>query len=519
MVRVITSAVCVLALTAACGEGGAGGTDTGLADTANGPIFFGNPSALPDAALVSATDSTPTVNAIARGLNPETSLISSRFFCYDEEQPSIDQPDTLTINGNSGVGTDGVNTFEFTLVPGPEIGQVAFVDSESEQFVLNIEFTDYGQVLSAAESSATLEGCYQEGAAHENALNRFNLNTPEPGVYSCATVDANNAISIELLANNAYRVGAQSGSYETTPVINGDFSEITFTTGVLQGVESDYFEDPQTGRQVMQFQNSNTEVFVTGAATSSSSTAAECERQSTPKPFKLYGSASAPSAIAPEVPLSGAYFIDTSFLTGTTRGDGANYIDFRSSGYTYVGLPLPGGTNCSLTRPNGLPLCEQYQFDGTRLSIVQPWGTVLPVPISTSANGTLQTLDDFALEPLAAVDTSSVIGTWVSQEVDSFGIASCAVGVCSSSITDRVFHFRSDGHFLFTFAEESSSTFTTGVINSFANSVNNDEGTGTYRIVGNRLVLTIPSGQATELPVHLTQRGRLAVGEIQYSRP
>ena len=460
--------------------------------------------------------------ALTQGLNPHTELLSAEFFCYERRQPSFEKPVFgITVDGDSGYVLHDIGKFKVSFEAGPDDGQVTMVDQGNEKFFFEIAFSDYGQVLTPVNKEAKLEGCFQEGAAHEKALNRFTLNTPEPGVLSCEGTENSNAISIELLADNNYRVGDQTGRYESSSVLSGESSELLFATGPLQGTESRYKEDANSGQQVLQIRKSTSKAFyLTGSSTSSSSVTTECTRQSEPKPYKLYGPENAPPAIAPEVALSGAYFMDTSVLTALKREDGADYIDFRESGYVYLGLPLPGGTDCGSTRPNGLPLCEQYQFDGTNLSIVSPWGQVETLPISVTDMGVVKTVDDFQVEPLAPIKTASIVGTWESQEVDATNIGSCAVtGSCSSSITDRIYHFRDDGRYLFNYSRSSNSSFNAGFVTSFANSANRDEGTGSYQVDGNRLLLTKSSGELEELPVHITEKGRLAVGEFQYNRP
>jgi len=139
-----------------------------------------------------------------------------------------------------------------------------------------------------------------EGAAHEKALNRFTLNTPEPGVLSCEGTESSNAISIELLADNNYRVGDQTGRYESSSVLSGESSELLFATGPLQGTESRYKEDANSGQQVLQIRKSTSKAFyLTGSSTSSSSVTTECTRQSEPKPYKLYGPENAPERMEP----------------------------------------------------------------------------------------------------------------------------------------------------------------------------------------------------------------------------
>jgi len=479
--------VCLLTVLCGCG---------GSESSSNTVASFGNPTALPDPSLISQIDNSATVTAVAQGLNPETTLISTNFYCYDEAVQGVDQAvSTFSVSGNSFTFSSATENFSGPILDSTRVGQIDLMGSDGA-FSLSLEFNEHGQVLSGNGVS-----CYQEGAAHEAALHRYSLNTPGSGEFACQFADSINLSSITLLDGNRYQANGQVGTYQSSGVFADDSSDIGFISGPLIDAEADYFEDPDSGLQVMSF-----------------SGAGECKKQAEPKPYKRYGTQNAPPAVTPQRPISGLYIIDTSSLTSETRDDGATWIEFRSSGYMRPGLPLPGGTNCALTQPNGLPVCTQYQFDGRVLTLETPWATTLdePVIVALAGDGSIQSFDGLTTELVTPVNPASIVGSWVSQNVESTGAVSCITGFCSGSITDRSFHFRADGRYLFQSSSESFTSTNIGDLQTFAQGFDSGSGSGSYRIIATQIELTDNDGNTVELPVHLMQSGRLVIGEIQY---
>jgi len=181
-----------------------------------------------------------------------------------------------------------------------------------------------------------------------------------------------------------------------------------------------------------------------------------------------------------------------------------------------AGLPLPGGNDCSLTQPNGLPVCFQYQFDRLLFSVATAWGETVNLPVTMASDGSVQSFDGYRTERVTPIDPALIVGSWESQNVESTGFTSCLVGFCSASITDRIFHFRADGRFLFEYGSESFNSTNFNDVTTFNNGFESDEGSGSYRLIGTQIELLVNDGQIIELPVHLTQSGRLVIGEIQY---
>ena len=160
---------------------------------------------------------------------------------------------------------------------------------------------------------------------------------------------------------------------------------------------------------------------------------------------------------------------------------------------------------------------------GRTLSTVRPWGIVESAPVIVNGDRATMSMDGDQIERVIPVDPESITGTWESQKVSSSSVASCIVGFCSSSITDRFFHFREDGRFLFGFSSKSSRSSDMGNLNTFSNSNSKDGGDGSYTVSGtiivlNMIVLNMDSGQVKELPLYRTRGGRLAIGLYQFSR-
>ncbi len=465
-----------------------------------------------DQSHVSSANPLVTIAAIETGLNPETTLIPTDFYCYFKEQQDLDKPAvTLRVKNRSLTILTAEKKMSATFRPGREEGDILIKEGSGETHEGYLKFTSFGQELSFGEMV-----CYQRGASHESLQHRFLLNTPDTGTFNCNTsVASAKNTSVELLPNKQYNVSGKTGSYEYTFAAFDNSSAIGFVSGPLMGAQADYYEDPDSGTQALVFEESSRRQYF-GAATSSRSTTAFCTRQSEPRPYKLYGVDKAPQPIAPKQALQGLYLIDESELSGMSRSDAAQYIEFDSSGYLRIGMPIEGGTDCTLTQPSGMPLCSQYDFDGKTISLTRPWGKVYSLPVSYARDDTLERVGEFKVELAAPVDPADVIGTWDSQEVSSGGIAYCAAGFCSGSIQDRLFRFKKDGTYLFSSGGESYSSGNLDSVSTYANSSDSDQSSGTYRVDGNRIELVDNGGRRTVLPIVLTKRGWLAVGEIQY---
>ena len=496
MKRILICTGFILSSVIACGGGSGGSSNIGNTNP------LGNVNTPVDPALVSQTDSSQILQAVSAGLNLETTVISARFYCFDELQTNVDNPIlTLDVNDLSVIATDSNGQFSLTIRPDELRGDVSFIDNNSIVMEATLKLTDYGQVIDLFSSKYTLEGCYQEGAALEAALHRFSLNTPDSGIYDCS----GNQAAIELLERNAYRVGEQTGQYKLDTVTFGNYANMEFLSGPVQGATAKYTENASTGLQVMQFEQSAESSLV-------------CSRLDTPKPFKIYGPSNAPAPLAPSVALQGTYFMDTSVATADSRIDSADYVEFRPSGYLRRGIPVLNGNRCDLTSPNGLPFCEQYQFDGRTLSVLKPWGETVRFETTSSNNGTLQFFDGAAVELLAPVNQADILGSWESQNAYISSIAGCVVGTCQTSIIERSFTFDANGQFRTSYKGESTNSFNSGFVATYSESSDGFESFGTYRVINNIIELNFSNGQIDKQVVHLTQYDGLAIGDTQYFR-
>jgi len=218
---------------------------------------------------------------------------------------------------------------------------------------------------------------------------------------------------------------------------------------------------------------------------------------------------------APSVALHGVYFIDTSLATSDSRTDSADYVEFTSSGYIRRGIPALNGNRCDLTSPNGMPFCEQYQFDGQTLSVLKPWGETVQIETTASNNGTLQKFDGNAAELLAPVNQADILGRWESQNVYISNFAGCLVGTCQTSIIDRSYTFDANGQFRSTYQGEASGSINIGIVFTTLDNSDAFESSGTYRIVNNTIELNYSNGQTEKQVLHLTQYDSLVIGDTQ----
>ncbi len=505
----------------ACGGGSGGGSSSGGGSASLSGNTSVTANALPE--LISSEDSSVLRTALANGQDLTRTLLSTTYYCYGKQSNDLSIP-IVTITTDGSNYTTTLNGAEGETGQWSYLGEDYFGFQSVGYTEFQLELTPYGQVLNwvGEDNQALADSCYQEGAAHEFALQRYEMNEPATGDYQCQALATGGAVgTLNIQADGNYSVDGSSGSFITQGVVSASYDESTsvgFTSGPFADMIASYVEYPDSGYQEMFFEDSTSFTSFAGAGSSSTATMI-CFRKGTPNPFKQYGTAAAQEPALPSMPLSGLYAINASVLSPTVNTNSIYYVDFRPNGYVYAGVPFEGGADCTLTTPGGLPYCATYQYDGTILTLDAP-GETTEETFAPSSTGLLTTFDGTPVELVTSISPNSILGDWVYEDTDAGNLAACVVGFCSGSSFKSNVTFRSDG----TFESDSDSFgFTSAnldVVSSFGQSESSTYRTGTYTLNGNFLTMEFANGHSNTQLVHFGfDNTILAIGEQGFRRP
>ncbi len=495
--------------TATGGEQGGGGDGQG--DSGNS-----GESGIPSE-LISETDSSVTVAAVASGLDPERTLISTQFDCFLYSQLDIREPAyTLQVDGS----TFSIQQFEGTDVQSGSISQletrkfyddeVAFSGGPFDQAEAKVRFDSYGQEFSAdiTNSQGRLEplSCYQSGAKSERERAAILANVPEPGTFICVSPEDNTSHELTIASDLTYTTPAGGGTFIFSELLEKS-SKLGFAGGPLDGERTSYSEDPDTG--VQSFSLTTSTGFLTTVA---SELRFVCSKTREPRPFKVYGSAAAPTPPTPSQKLTGLYYVADILVSPNESGANASYYSFSENGYIYRGTPTATSGDCSRTAPNGLPYCRSYTIEGGEIVLgpepFEPAEEPARLPIEVNGDAPIR-IDGKEMQPVTAVDPAGVVGIWENNSFSSSGF-----GTATSS--KRQYAFDSSGIFAVDVTSLSTSDLDTGLGRSLGSINTGSNQRGTYQVDGNRLILTFESGTVETRFLFLSNTGGLAIEGILF---
>ena len=462
---------------------------------------------------------------IATGKNPNETVRPTEFHCYiDRSGSDYFVPDFFiqlkadgTYQSTYGTGRytdDGYNltwTGVFT----------EFYRSYHRTRFYGQEITFANLELNGREYDAD---CYQQGAREKAALLDFQLKDPQQGQYRCRDTQGQTPAgmpAIELLDGRRYKVGSTVGQYQVQ-FRNSYFSEITFSSGSLEGAEATY-EAERDGYRELEF--SNVKSYFP-AMTTSSKLSMICINIAEPLVYPLYGDAVAPPPPTGSGGLSGLYAQFEDNFERTSRSSsysGSNYgfYYFLPEGYVYVGEPtsvlgaseLSAGDlsklPCQRTKPSGEAYCASYKVSGDTITIERAFSEPKSLKLAN----------------LKAVQTNTSLQNR-RYEASSFSTSgTCLVSAkCSSSFRNNSIELTASGQFL----EDSSSQSST--LNSNINTVmpndfvppdvmafSNSENGGTYSIQGNVIELRFNNGRVSRRFIAILSPTEFQMDGLTYS--
>jgi len=374
--------------------------------------------------LISAFDSSQTLQAMQRGVDVNSILLDDTFSCYSDNAVGYSTPDiSVSVSGTSFSSDQGNGT----------------IDNDESVYV---RMTDYGQEFTPEIDDIDYT-CYQQGASLEYALHKFRLNTPESGDYDCIDNYSTERQAISLNAALTYETSTGGGIYLYSGITVYDSSRIEFVSGPLDGAYGTYEEDPDSGNQWFSIDDATN----FGSANASSYV---CSRESTPKPFKQYGIHAAQPVAAPNVALSGLYHVNdfNEYSTDADQYYNNDYLNFRADGYVRLDSPSIYGDSCDRTKPNGLNYCEGYNVTDNTLTVYDTTGEVMTShDIEFGSNGALASFD--AETPSRITPTTRTHIDGVFNNVFLSQSPGCLyLGYCSSTYQSNYYRFSSDGRFV-----------------------------------------------------------------------
>jgi len=484
----------------------AGGIGSSSVATTSGGI------AIPDE-LISFEDGSATVAAIQSGVDPYSTLINTNFACFNESSNDYQTPYlTMSVSGANFSSTLGNGTISTSGGDGDLFLRGAPFDSN---FEVNVLFGKFGQSFDARANSLIIE-CFQYGSSLERAYNRFLINTPEAGTFTCRDTSSNAQQSLVFYSDGSYQIGSGAGTYRYRNIITYNDARIDFSGGPLNGESVRYREDPLTGRQSFRFIESTTYGLAVGSSTSVTSI---CDRVRTPRPFKEYGFQAATLPARPSVALSGMYFVaDLREENADTFHDWADNYTFTPDGFSIYGTPGLYAHDCTRTQPNGLNHCGTYEVDGDVVRRYNALGNfIVAGEFETNGSGEIVRIYGRSAELVTPMPSTRLSGVWVS---DYFASVGCdTIDFCSFTESARTYRFSNDGNFDWRFESGGYTGAVSPVGSAVSASSDGDFRAGRYEIQGNLLIERLNDGQTRFGHIYQTRNGNLSIDGYLYFVP
>jgi hypothetical protein len=460
-------AICLLSvvLLNSCGSGGGDDGYTGGNEDSSGDggtsESGGNTNVVTiEERHISHEDTRPTLDAVAAGIDPYVTLIDDSFHCHNWNDPDVSTADILVVvSGNSYSTGMGSGTIE--AITGDEDYDLVFRGGPLDGEAVQVYFSKHGQYfyVSPGDRSAS---CYQNGASEAYAQLNFERAAVNTGDYTCRNVETAEDITLVMSANGSYSLGSTQGSWQIMESIKDFETTVSFSGGVLGGAELSYYETDDTGFSKFSWVTTEADGLFDNGQSQGPSTL-NCWRVGEPVADPVYGAQAAPLPTPPEVAISGRYVRSIHVSDVLEEYHTAGHFWFDANGYAYRGYTPDVGVDCNRTRPNGLPACDTYQFDGTTLRFFSPLGDEVASYSAVVENGQLTEIGGYSAIPARIATAADLTGIWSNFKWWNFGCA--GIGYCDNGYVERAFAFNEESRFLYT--AEGISTLGVNTIDGF----------------------------------------------------
>ncbi|MEJ2427095.1 MAG: hypothetical protein P8101_22210, partial [Candidatus Thiodiazotropha sp.] len=187
----LLTAIFVLSAMLLDGCGGGGGDGDG-GDNGNGAETSesdGNTNVLSiKARHISHEDTRPTLDAVAAGIDPYTTLIDDSFHCHNWNDPDFSSDDMLIIVSGNNYSTE-VGSGTIQALEGNADYDLEFLDGPLDGQMVQVYFTIHGQHFHISPDNRPAS-CYQNGASEARAQLSLERASVNPGDYTCRDIDS-----------------------------------------------------------------------------------------------------------------------------------------------------------------------------------------------------------------------------------------------------------------------------------------------------------------------------------------
>jgi hypothetical protein len=512
--KLLITAFCVLSLMLldSCGGGGGGSSSDGD-NTSESDGNTNNAMAIEER-HISQEDTRPTLDAVAAGVDPYATLIDDSFHCHNWNDPDFSTADMLiVVSGNNystevGSGTiqalEGNDDYDIEFQGGPLDGEAA-----------EVYFSFHGQYFYISPDNRPAS-CYQNGASEVRARLSLERATVNIGDYTCRNTDTGEDITLVISDNGHYSLGNTQGSWQIIKSIENFETTVAFSDGALGGAELGYSESDDSGFSRFDSVTTHTDGLFDNGSSQGPSTL-KCWRVDVPVANPVYGAQEAPRPTPPEIAISGRYVRSIHVSNLSEEYHTANHFWFDANGYAYRGYTPRVGLDCNRTRPNGLPYCETYQFDGSTLKFFSPLGYEVASYSAVVENGQLTKIDGYSAIPARLATAADLSGIWSNFKWWNFGCG--PLGVCDNGYTERAFAFNEASRFLYT----TDGVSTLGVNNiggagsAFTFGSTDLDMAGQVSLSGTTMTLVYDTGSQVRKFVVMMNNGHMAVDARVYS--
>jgi hypothetical protein len=522
--KLFVTAFCMLSLLLLDGCGGSDGD--GITDyNTNGDDTFESASNTNELEIeerhISYEDTRPTLDAVAAGVNPNTTLIDDSFYCHNWNSTNFSTAEMLIFVSGNSYSTD-VGSGTIQALEGDDDSDIEFRGGPLDGIAVDVLFDNHGQTfnLSLEDRSVT---CFQSGANEVAAQLKFKLSTVNAGNYTCRDIDTGKDATLVISDNGYYSLGNSQGSWVESIQIDDWTTTVVFSQGALGGAELSYREYEDSGLSKFEYVTTYTDGLFDNGQSQGPSTL-NCWHVDGPVAIPVYGAQQAPQPTPPAVAISGRYV--RSVYVGDVVEDyhNADHFWFDANGYVYLGETPGIGLDCSRTRPNGLSFCDTYQFDGSTLTFFSPLGEEIKSYSAVIENGQLVEIGGFSAVPARPATAADLTGIWSNLTWWNFG---CGLyGYCDNGYIDRAFAFNDTARFIYTAdgistlgvneMDMDGSNYAPGTVFSYGST--DLEMAGQVSLSGTTMTLVYDSGSQARHFTLFMNDGHLAIDGRVYTR-
>jgi hypothetical protein len=441
-------------------------------------------------------------------------LIDDSFHCHNWNDPDFSSDDMLIIVSGNNYSTE-VGSGTIQALEGNDDYDLEFLDGPLDGQMVQVYFTIHGQHFHISPDNRPAS-CYQNGASEARAQLSLERASVNPGDYTCRDIDSGKDTILVISDDGRYSLANTQGSWQVIASIKDFETTVAFSDGALGGAELGYYERDDSGLSEFDFVTTDADGLFDGSSQGPSTL--NCWRIDVPIADPVYGAQEAPQPTPPEVSISGRYVRSIHVSDVMDEYHNAGHYWFDTNGYAYRGTTPRIGVDCNRTRPNGLPICDTYQFDGSTLRFFSPLGKEIASYSAVVENGKLTEIGGYSAIPAHIATAADLTGIWSNFNWWNYGCG--GIGVCDNGYIERAFAFNDTSRFLYTADGVSTLGVSTidGAGSAFSFGSTDLDSAGQVSISGTSMTLVYDTGVQTRHFVVIMNNGNLAIDGRVYNQ-